>query len=68
MWPNLQFPADLATFTKDILNGKLYFLFSGITISSPKCGQNLLNQTQFVCKNNKGYGPFEYHVKNIPNK
>ena len=23
MWPNPQFPADLVTFTEDILNGKL---------------------------------------------
>ena len=28
MWPNPQFPGDLATFTEDILNGKLHFLRS----------------------------------------
>ena len=28
MWPNLQFSADLVTFTEDILNGKLHFLCS----------------------------------------
>ena len=28
MWPNLQFPADLVTFTKEILNGKLHLLCS----------------------------------------
>ena len=28
MWPNPQFPADLVTFTEEILNGKLYFLCS----------------------------------------
>ena len=28
MWPNLQFPADLVTFTEEILNGKLHFLRS----------------------------------------
>ena len=28
MWPNPQFPADLVTFTGEILNGKLYFLCS----------------------------------------
>ena len=28
MWPNLQFPVDLVTFTKEILNGKLHFLYS----------------------------------------
>ena len=26
MWPNPQFPADLVTFTEQILNGKLHFL------------------------------------------
>ena len=29
MWPNQQFPADLITFTEEILNGKLHFLYSG---------------------------------------
>ena len=29
MWPNPQFPADLVTFTEEILNGKLHFLLSG---------------------------------------
>ena len=28
MWPNPQFPADLVTFTEEILNGKLHFLYS----------------------------------------
>ena len=28
MWPNPQLPADLVTFTKEILNGKLHFLCS----------------------------------------
>ena len=28
MWPNSQFPADLVTFTKEVLNGKLNFLLS----------------------------------------
>ena len=27
MWPNPQFPADLVTFTEEILNGKLHFLY-----------------------------------------
>ena len=30
MFPNSQFPADFVTFTKEILNGKLYFLYSAI--------------------------------------
>ena len=28
MWPNAQSPADLVTFTEEILNGKLHFLCS----------------------------------------
>ena len=28
MWPNPQFPADMVTFTEEILNGKLHFLSS----------------------------------------
>ena len=28
MWPNLPFPADLVTFTEEILSEKLHFLFS----------------------------------------
>ena len=28
MWPNPQFPADMVTFTEEILNGKLHFLCS----------------------------------------
>ena len=28
MWPILQFPKDLVTFTEEILNGKLNFLCS----------------------------------------
>ena len=28
MWPNPQFPADLATFTEEILNQKVHFLYS----------------------------------------
>ena len=28
MWPNPQFPADLVTFTEEILNRKLHFLWS----------------------------------------
>ena len=27
---------------------------------------NLLNRIVFVCQNNEGYAPFEYHVKNVP--
>ena len=34
MWPNPQFPDDLVTFTEEILNGKLHFLFSDGTMKS----------------------------------
>ena len=34
MWPNPQFPADLVSFTKEILNGKLHFLCSVLSGSS----------------------------------
>ena len=30
MWPNLQLSADLVTFTEEILNEKLHFLYSAI--------------------------------------
>ena len=30
MWPNPRETADLVTFTEEILNEKLYFLFSGM--------------------------------------
>ena len=30
MWPNPKFPADLVTFTEEIVNEKLHFLCSGI--------------------------------------
>ena len=30
MWPNPEFPADLVTFTEEILRGKLRFLCSDI--------------------------------------
>ena len=35
MWPNLQFPVDLATFTVEILNGKVHFLCSDTKSISP---------------------------------
>ena len=41
MWPNLQFLADLVTFTEEILNGKLHFLCSGQSISLTKYAARL---------------------------
>ena len=35
MWPDPQFPADLVTFTEEILNGKLHFLSSEIPAVRP---------------------------------
>ena len=35
MWPNPQETADLVTFTEEIVNGKLQFLCSAVTITSP---------------------------------
>ena len=32
MWPNSQFPADLVTFTEEILNGKLNFSGSVVRV------------------------------------
>ena len=31
MWANPQFPADLVTFTEEILNGELSFLCSAVS-------------------------------------
>ena len=36
MWPNRKFPADLATFTEEILNGKLHLLCRVRNICSEK--------------------------------
>ena len=32
MWPNPHFPADLVTFTEEILNRKLHFLCSVLSV------------------------------------
>ena len=32
MWPNAQETADLVIFTEEILNGKLHFLCSAVTV------------------------------------
>ena len=42
MWPNPPFPADLVTFTEDILNGKLHVLCSGYSDSEVYLGFNIL--------------------------
>ena len=37
MWPNPQFPADLVTFTEEILNWKLHFMCNVISQKSSSC-------------------------------
>ena len=44
MWPNQQETADLVTFTEEILNGKLHFLYSVYRTAVPK------NFTKFTKK------------------
>ena len=44
MWPNQQFPADLVTFTWEILNGKLHFLCSKVW----KLGSALAKKKSFL--------------------
>ena len=43
MRPNLQFPADLVTFT-EISNGKLHFLYSAMKCVAQRRMQNILEQ------------------------
>ena len=45
MWPNPQFPADLVTFTEEILDRKLHFLCS---VNS--CGQYFVFKISLTCK------------------
>ena len=54
MWPNTQFPADLVTFTEEILNGKLYFLCSvnvylGTTMVSARRYFGISTTTAITC-------------------
>ena len=44
MWPNSQFPADLMTFTKEILNGKLYFFVKYLENSCSEKLQEMQSQ------------------------
>ena len=57
MWPNLQYPADLITFTKEILKGKLHFLYRA---SYPRLGISF-----YFCIKEKGkkylYQPIKCH-------
>ena len=58
MWLNPQFPADLVTFTEEILSGKLYFLCS-VFEEGPdedpglfmiECNQRLVNLSLSKCR------------------
>ena len=56
MWPNPQEPADLVTFTDEILNGKLRFLCSV---------KNLLSNLSFILlKSSAGLSFLAGHVDN----
>ena len=46
MWPNPEFPADLVTFTEEILNGKVHFL----------CNAERRIETQDCSKDKMHYG------------
>ena len=43
MWPNLQFPADLVTFTEEILKGATKLSTKVIFVSATKIGENITN-------------------------
>ena len=44
MWPNPQFPADLVTFTEEILNGKLHFFVQWKKNTLVKCEESRLKK------------------------
>ena len=56
MWPNPQFPADLVTFTVEILDGKLHFLCSG------KCTKDVKRLFQKKKKKKKKFANMSDHV------
>ena len=56
MWPNPQFPADLVTYTEEILNGKLHFwaVTGGLVFFkiSQNSQQNVFARVSFLIKSN----------------
>ena len=46
MWPNQQETANLVTFTEEILNWKLYFLCSGVSVNELSFNPNSLVTTE----------------------
>ena len=49
MWSNPQETADLIAFTKEILNGKLHFLYS-VCYCEDYCQEDLKNLSIFCCR------------------
>ena len=67
MWPNLKFPADLVTFTEEILNGKLLFLCH-VRIRVLKIFRNCVSRTvalSFCDCLEAGVFPWEWKKGNI---
>ena len=65
MWPNPQFPTDLVTFTEEIFNGKLHFLYSDINEVIKKLYADVLhvanNFREEHLKLKKTHESFSYH-------
>ena len=55
MWPNLQFPADLVTFTDKIRKGKLQFLCNGRGFLSPSPPSKQNNYTGLTYHGKKNF-------------
>ena len=50
MWPNPQLPADLVTFTEEILNGKPHFFSSARNKLKNKCNKNSTEENNALYK------------------
>ena len=50
MWRNPQFPVNLVTFTEEILNRKLHFLCSDLSVSPPIWKVHILAHMMFILK------------------
>ena len=60
MRPNPLFPADLVTFTKEILNGRVYFLCNefNIRLTHQMCSNYSHLTFMNLCKYDKNINPF----------
>ena len=73
MWPNPQFPADLVTFTEEILNGKRHFLCSDVRYKiyrvvtfTPKQLTSEVNHSRIIdSDNNPKPSGFIFYVETI---